>query len=63
MTRIKKKFDCVEMKDHIQQQLRREYEKREDEFSSYVDFINTTAAESNEICLFRKKILKPKAAI
>jgi hypothetical protein len=51
------------MKDHIQQQLRREYEKREDEFSSYVDFINATAAESNEICLFRKKILKPKAAI
>ena len=41
-----KTFDCVEMKKHIQQELREEYEARKTEFSSYADFINATADES-----------------
>ena len=60
MTRTNKKFDCVEMKNAIQQQLRQEYEQRKSEFASYVDFINSTANESDEIRLFREQVAKSK---
>jgi len=59
MTKTNKKFDCVEMKNAIQQQLRQEYERRKNEFASYVDFVNATVNESDEIRRFRKKLVKP----
>ena len=62
MTRTNKKFDCVEMKNAIQQQLRQEYERRKSEFASYVDFVNSTVNESDEIRRFREKLKKPSCA-
>ena len=52
----KKTFDCVEMKNRIQEELRKEYEARKAEFDSYADFINATAGESKEIKEFGKKM-------
>lgn len=57
-----KTFDCVEMKNRIQRELREEYEARKDEFSSYADFINATADESEEIRAYWAKIAGAKAA-
>ena len=54
---MKKSFDCVEMKNRIQQELRKEYEKRKAEFSSYADFINATAGECEEVKEFRNKLM------
>ena len=56
MARKRKTFDCVEMKNRIQRELREEYEARKSEFGSYADFINATADESEEIRAFRKKV-------
>jgi len=58
----KKAFDCVEMKNLIQRDLRREYEARKAEFGSYVDFLNTTTNESEEIRAFIKKVTNAKTA-
>lgn len=57
-TKADKKFDCVEMKNRIQQDLLREYERRKDEFSSYGDFIRRTVAESDEIRQWRTRMRK-----
>lgn len=62
MTAKKKTFDCVEMKNRIQRDLREEYEARKAEFASYIDFLRTTANESEEICTFIKKIANAKTA-
>jgi len=51
-----KTFDCVEMKDRIQQELRREYEARRKEFASFADFIVATAAESKEVQAYWRKV-------
>ena len=51
-----KTFDCVDMKNRIQQQLRQEYEERKAEFASYAEFINKTSSESDEINRFCQKI-------
>ena len=51
-----KTFDCVEMKNAIQQKLREEYEVRKSEFSSYADFIRVTADQSEAVKAFRKKL-------
>ncbi len=56
----RKTFDCVEMKSRIQKELREEYEARKAEFSSYAEFINATADESDEIRAFRERIAKAK---
>ena len=61
MDKTNKKFDCVEMKNTIQQQLRQEYERYKNEFASYVDFINSKINESDEIRFFREKIAKSKS--
>ncbi len=61
MVSRKKKFDCVEMKNRIQRDLRQEYEARKAEFASYVDFLNATANESEDIRTFRDKVAKAKA--
>ena len=55
-----KKFDCVQMKNRIQKELRRDYQARKTEFTSYADFLNTTADESEEIRIFRDKVAKAK---
>ncbi len=57
-----KTFDCVEMKNRIQEGLRREYEARSDEFSSYADFINATAEESEEVRAYWTRIAAAKKA-
>jgi hypothetical protein len=62
MTKRKKTFDCVEMKNHIQTDLRQEYETRKAEFTSYVDFLSTTANESKEIRTFLEKVANAKTA-
>ena len=41
-----KTFDCVAMKNRIQEQLMEEYESRKDEFASYAEFIVATADRS-----------------
>jgi hypothetical protein len=58
----KKKFDCVEMKNAAQQQLRQEYETRKSEFSSFVDFINAKSQNSPEIRRFRERVAKSKSS-
>lgn len=47
-----KSFDCVDMKNRIQAELRQEYEARKTEFASYAGFINATVDESPEIRAF-----------
>lgn len=59
---MKKKFDCVEMKRKAQKRLREEYEAGKGEFSSYADFITTTARQSEEVQAFRDRIRRAKAA-
>ena len=60
MNRKNKEFDCVEMKNRIQNELRSEFEARKNEFSSYSDFISTTANQSAQIRAFREKFQKHK---
>ena len=57
-----KTFDCVKMKNRIQQELKREYQARKTEFASYADFLNATADESEDIRRFREKVAKAKTA-
>lgn len=52
----KKEFDCVEMKHRIQRELQAEYERRRDEFTSFVDFIHKTAEESGFVGQNKKGI-------
>lgn len=51
-----KTFDCVEMKRQAQERLSREYEKRQKEFDSYVDFIHAKAKESEWVRKQRKRL-------
>ncbi len=53
---MKKTFDCIEMKNRIQSGLRQEYESRKAEFATFADFLTSTAAESQEINDFLKKM-------
>ena len=41
-----KTFDCIASKRQAQKCLREEYEKRTDEFDSYVDFLNAKVSEN-----------------
>jgi len=41
-----KTFDCIASKRQAQKSLREEYEKRTDEFDSYVDFLNAKVSEN-----------------
>lgn len=56
----KKTFDCVEMKNRVQRDLKQEYDSRKAEFTSYVDFLNSTANKSEEIRTFIKKVTNAK---
>ncbi|MGD0518240.1 MAG: hypothetical protein ABSA26_11955 [Thermoguttaceae bacterium] len=60
MTTKTKTFDCVEMKQRIQEQLRSEYESRKKEFASYVDFLNAKAAQSQWVKKIQDKHLTKK---
>jgi capsule polysaccharide export protein KpsC/LpsZ len=55
-----KKFDCVQMKNRVQRELMQEYRASRAQFTSYVDFLNATADESEEIRAFRDKVAKAK---
>jgi len=55
-----KTHDCVDVKNRIQKRLREEYEARKGEFSSYADFINATAEESEEIRAYWAKVAAAK---
>ena len=57
-----KAFDCVEMKNRVQRELRKEYEARKDEFASYADFVNATAEESEEIRAYWTEVAAAGAA-
>jgi hypothetical protein len=61
MTTKEKTFDCVEMKRQCQEKMRLEYESRKDEFTSYLDFINHKAEESNLWKILQDKIARAKA--
>jgi len=62
MSSNKRAFDCVEMKNGIQENLRQEYEARKAEFASYTDFLNSTANESEEIRTFIEQVANAKTA-
>ncbi|HIJ65068.1 MAG TPA: hypothetical protein HPP77_03885 [Candidatus Hydrogenedentes bacterium] len=62
MTTRMKTFDCVEMKNRIQRELRKEYEDRAAELASYADFIRATAEEDEGIRAFRERIGAAKRA-
>jgi hypothetical protein len=55
-----KDFDCVEMKHRIQRELQEEYERRRDEFSSYVDFIRKRTENSDLMRELKGKMIREK---
>ncbi len=46
MARTKKDFDCVEMKEGIQQKIRADYEAHKHEFASYGEFMEARIREN-----------------
>ena len=56
MNKEHKNFDCVEMKRQSQEKLFREYEKRRDEFGSYLAFIHAKAEESEWVRKQRQRM-------
>ena len=61
MAKMKKAFDCVEMKREAEQKLRAEYESRRPEFQSYVHFLQCKAGESELARTVRAKAAKDSA--
>jgi hypothetical protein len=55
MSRKRKTFDCVEMKNRIQAERLAEYEARKSEFASYIDFIDTRVKNSALAQIVRQK--------
>lgn len=55
-------FDCVEMKNEIQRQLMAEYEANKDKYTSYADFINKTAEETELMKKLKAKLARSKRA-
>jgi len=51
-----KKVDCVKMKSELQDQLMKEYTSNKDKYSSYAEFIRSTASMSKEVKAFKEKI-------
>jgi hypothetical protein len=47
MTTRTKSFDCVEMKHKAQRKLRAEYESRQNQFTSFFEFLDAKATESS----------------
>ena len=63
MTTKVKSFDCVAMKNRIQQELLEEYEARKSEFSSYADFIRLTASDSVAIREWRQSLQRDNVVV
>lgn len=61
MKRNDKSFDCVEMKNEIQEDLLLEYKGKKKDFESYVEFIRSTADKDPVIAEFRKKMARKPA--
>ncbi len=51
-----KTFDCVEMKDRIQAEIRADYEAHKDEFPSFLDFVRARNRDSEWVQRMRKKL-------
>lgn len=45
--KTEKRFDCVKMKNEIQNRLWSEFESRRDEFATYSEFIQSQVKESD----------------
>ncbi len=60
MTTKTKTFDCVEMKQCIQEELQAEYESRKKDFASYADFLQSKADESPWVRQLRKRFAESK---
>ena len=45
MAKKNKPFDCVEMKERIQAEIRADYEARKDQFASYADYLEASIKE------------------
>ena len=58
MTTNSKTFDCVEMKNRIQADIQTEYEARQDEFPSFVAFVQHATAGSDYARAMRRKFAK-----
>ena len=54
-----KTFDCVEMKNRIQAKIMAEYEASRNQFSSFVEFINTRVDRSTFAREMREKFGPP----
>ncbi len=50
-----KTFDCVEMKNRIQEEMLAEYEARGEEFPSFIAFVKATAEKSVWVRRMREK--------
>ncbi|MEN6449900.1 MAG: hypothetical protein ABFC96_05350 [Thermoguttaceae bacterium] len=53
-------FDCVEMKNRIQAERFAEYEAHKNEFTSYLDFINSRVKDSELMKVVREKANRPR---
>ncbi len=52
----KKKTDCVRIKAELQEQLMKEYASNQDKYSSYAEFLRSTASMSTEVKAFKDKV-------
>lgn len=57
----KKKFDCVDMKHSIQEDLLKEYENQKEIYKNYAEFIKKTTENDPIIQEFRKRMNKKSA--
>lgn len=58
MKAMTKKFDCVEMKNRIQAERMREFEKVKDEYGSYADYIKARSEKSELVQQMMRKLNK-----
>lgn len=58
MARKNKSFDCVAMKSDIQERHMAEYERRKEEFASYLAFVNARVNQSDFAKTMREKIAR-----
>ena len=56
-----KKVDCVRIKSELQDQLMREYTGNKDKYSSYAEFIRSTASMCKEVKAFKERIKNANA--
>ena len=59
---MKKKFDCVKMKNDAQAALIAEFEKRREEFTDFATFVHETRSKWEKSTMERLTKLKAKAS-